>query len=110
MKMGLEKKLLERIPEISKVEQAAPVGPPLVMEEVNVVLESVRPFLAVAGGTIECLEISGAGTSAQPTVKLKMGGASASLRSVRLEIQQRVQRHFLMPSLKVAWEEPPKQY
>jgi len=103
MKMGLEKKLKERIPEISDVIQSIPTGPDLTNEQVNVVLESVRPFLAVAGGSIDCVDIQGIG-STQPTVLLKMEGASASLKSVKLEIQQRIQRHFVLPGLKVNWD------
>ncbi|GMI04510.1 hypothetical protein TrLO_g15466 [Triparma laevis f. longispina] len=102
MKMGLERKLKEKIPEISEVVQAIPEGPSLEIEQVDVVLESVRPFLAVAGGSIVCEDIVGVG-STQPTVMLKMEGASATLQSVKLEITQRIQRHFMSPGLRVTW-------
>ena len=103
MKMGLEKKLLSKIPEIAEVIQSIPTGPDLTEEQVDVVLETVRPFLAVAGGTITCTAIVGT-TSTQPTIKLTMLGASASLNSVKAEIQQRIQRHFVLPGLRVEWE------
>lgn len=103
MKMGLERQLKERIPEIAEVVQSIPTGPELTEEQVDVVLASVRPFLAVAGGDISCLSITGV-SSAQPTVALEMVGASASLTSVKMEIQQRVQRHFVLPGLRVTWE------
>lgn len=102
MKMGLERRLLERIPEIQEVVQAMPEGPPLDEDQVNVVLDGVRPFLSVAGGAIEIKSISGEG-SVQPVITLEMTGASASLNSVKLEIDQRIQRHFMMSGLKVAW-------
>ncbi len=102
MKMGLERKLKERIPEIQEVIQAMPEGPPLSMEEVNVVLDGVRPFLSVAGGSIDCDSITGEG-SLQPTINLRMEGNSKSLNSVKLEISQRLQRHFMMSGLKVEW-------
>ena len=101
--MGLERRLRERIPEIQEVVQAMPEGPDLVDEEVNVVLDGVRPFLQVAGGSIDISSIEGVG-SLQPTIILKMGGASASLNSVKLEIAQRLQRHFMMSGLQVQWE------
>ena len=72
-------RLKEKIPEIAEVVQAVPEGPALVTEQVDVVLDSVRPFLAVAGGTIECEDIQGL-DSTQPTVVLRMEGASATLQ------------------------------
>jgi lysyl-tRNA synthetase class 2 len=42
--------------------------------------------------------------SVQPVVTLNMMGASASLNSVKLEIMQRIQRHFMQPGLKVDWK------
>lgn len=36
---------MEKIPEIQEVIQAMPEGPPLEDEQVNVVLDGVRPFL-----------------------------------------------------------------
>lgn len=103
MKMGLERKLREKIPEIQEVVQSLPEGPPLNEEQVNVILDGVRPFLQVAGGTIDVVRIEGEG-SVQPTIILNMEGASASLNSVKLEIAQRLQRHFMMSGLRVEWE------
>jgi lysyl-tRNA synthetase class 2 len=103
MKQGLERRLKERIPEIQEVVQSMPQGPPLVMEQVNVILDGVRPFLQVAGGTIDCEQITGV-DSLQPTLWLKMRGSAASLNSVKLEIAQRLQRHFMMPGLRVEWK------
>ena len=104
MKMGLERRLRERIPEIQEVVQAMPEGPDLNDEQVNVVLDGVRPFLQVAGGTINCESITGEG-SVQPEILLKMEGSSASLSSVKLEIAQRLQRHFMLSGLRVEWAE-----
>ncbi|KAL7531953.1 hypothetical protein ACHAXR_004328 [Thalassiosira sp. AJA248-18] len=102
MKMGLERKLKERIPEIQEVVQAMPDSPDLDKEQINIVLDSVRPFLQVAGGTIDVDTITGEG-GVQPTVTLKMEGAAASLNSVKLEIAQRLQRHFMISGLRVEW-------
>jgi len=102
MKMGLERGLREKIPEIQEVIQAMPEGPPLDQEQVEVILDGVRPFLKVAGGNIECKSIEGE-SSLQPTINLKMEGSSASLNSVKLEISQRLQRHFMLSGLQVEY-------
>jgi len=102
LKMGLERGLKERIPEIQEVIQSMPEGPPLEDEQVNVVLDGVRPFLQVAGGSIDLDRIEGV-DGLQPTIWLDMQGNSASLNSVKLEIAQRLQRHFMTPGLHVEW-------
>lgn len=100
MKMGLERRLRERIPEIQEVIQAMPEGPELNEEQIDVVLDGVRPFLQVAGGFINVEKIEGV-SSIQPTIWLDMQGKSAALRSVQLEIAQRLQRHFMISGLRV---------
>lgn len=102
MKMGLERKLKERIPEIQEVVQALPDTPDLTDDQINIVLDSVRPFLQVAGGTIDVASITGEG-GIQPTITLKLEGSAASLNSVKLEIAQRLQRHFMISGLRVEW-------
>ena len=102
MKMGLERGLKEKIPEIQEVVQQMPQGPELCEEQVEVILAGVRPFLQVAGGTIELESIQGE-SSIQPCINLKMVGSSASLNSVKLEISQRLQRHFMIAGLQVEW-------
>lgn len=102
MKMGLERGLKEKIPEIQEVVQQMPEGPELCEEEVEVILAGVRPFLQVAGGTIEVESIQGE-SSIQPCINLKMEGSAASLNSVKLEISQRLQRHFMIAGLQVEW-------
>lgn len=103
MKMGLERGLREKIPEIQEVIQAMPEGPTLCQEEVEVILDGVRPFLKVAGGSIECESINGE-SSIQPVINLKMEGSSSSLNSVKLEISQRLQRHFMLAGLQVEYQ------
>lgn len=104
MKMGLERGLKERIPEIQEVVQSMPEGPELNEEQIDVVLDGVRPFLQVAGGSINTDRIEGL-DGLQPTIWLKMEGSSASLNSVKLEIAQRLQRHFMMSGLQIQWVE-----
>lgn len=101
MKMGLERKLKERIPEIEDVIQSLPDAPELNNCNLETVLDGVRPFLKVAGGKISVESLSGVG-SMQPGVKLKMEGTAASLQSVKSEIMQRIQRHFKI-AVRVEW-------
>lgn len=101
MKMGLERRLKERIPEIAEVIQSIPEAPELTEAEVDTVLNTVRPFLAVAGGKISLDSITGIG-GLQPCITLKMDGSATSLQSVKVEIMQRIQRHFLQ-SLRIEW-------
>mmetsp|Transcript_7794 Transcript_7794/g.11763 ORF Transcript_7794/g.11763 Transcript_7794/m.11763 type:complete len:220 (-) Transcript_7794:9-668(-) len=103
MKMGLEKRLMEKIPEISEVVQSIPDGPPLVLEEIEKVLDGVRPFLSVAGGAISVENLAGVG-GMQPSIMLKMTGKSSSLQSVKMEIMQRIQRHFMISGLRIDWK------
>lgn len=104
LKMGLERGLKEKIPEIQEVIQAMPDGPPLDVEQIDIVLDGVRPFLDVAGGSIECDRIAGL-EGIQPEIWLNMQGSSASLNSVKLEIAQRLLRHFMMSGLRIEWVE-----
>lgn len=101
---SLERGLKEKIPEIQEVMQSMPQGPPLEQEQVDIVLDGVRPFLEVVGGSIDMDRIEGV-DSLQPTIWLHMQGNSASLNSVKLEIAQRLQRHFMMSGLQIQWKE-----
>lgn len=101
MKMGLERRLKEKIPEIAEVVQTIPDAPVLTNENIETVLDGVRPFLSVAGGKISIQSLTGVG-GLQPIITLKMDGTAASLQSVKIEIMQRIQRHF-MTSLKIDW-------
>mmetsp|Transcript_30705 Transcript_30705/g.117481 ORF Transcript_30705/g.117481 Transcript_30705/m.117481 type:complete len:223 (-) Transcript_30705:1436-2104(-) len=93
MSMGIEKRLKEKIPEIEAVVQVAPEGPELNEENVEGVLNEVRPFLNVAGGTIELTSVTGVG-GPQPMVRLKMSGTGSAINSVKMEITQRLRRNF----------------
>lgn len=103
MKMGLERGLLEKIPDIVAVEQVAPSGPQLTEEGIEEVLDEIRPFLKMAGG--ECNLVSLDAEGVQPTAKLAITGSGSTINSVRVEIAQRLKRNvsiatrFDMPSL-----------
>lgn len=93
MKMGLERRLRERIPEIEAVIQVEPEGPPLTPEGLETTLDEVRPFLNVAGGSIELVELIT--ESAVPTARLKMTGTGAAINSVKVEITHRLKRNWI---------------
>lgn len=93
MKMGLERRLRERIPEIEEVIQAEPEGPPLTEEGIEKTLDEVRPFLNVAGGTIQLVDLNI--DSAVPTARLKMTGSGAAINSVKVEITHRLKRNWV---------------
>lgn len=92
MKMGLERRLRERIPEIEEVVQVEPDGAPLTEEGIETTLDEVRPFLNVAGGTIELVELLV--DSAVPTARLRMTGSGAAINSVKVEITHRLKRNY----------------
>ena len=92
MKMGLERGLREKIPEIISVEQATPDGPVLTEEAVEEVLEEIRPFLKMAGGSVDLIELDPSGV--QPSAKLAITGSGSTINSVRVEIAQRLKRNF----------------
>merc|ERR1711860_230685 len=91
--MGLEKGLRDRIPEIIAVEQVYEDGPELSEEGVEEVLNGIRPFLTVTGGTIELVSLV---EGFQPTVVLKLTGQGAAIKSIRGEIVMRVRKKYPM--------------
>jgi len=92
MKMGLERGLLEKIPEIIAVEQVVPSGPQLTEEGIEGVLDEIRPFLKMAGGSCDLISLDAAGI--QPTARLAITGSGSTINSVRVEIAQRLKRNF----------------
>ncbi|CAN8076183.1 unnamed protein product [Agarophyton chilense] len=93
MQMGLERRLREKIPEIEEVVQAQPEGPPLSEEGIEKTLDEVRPFLNVAGGTIQLINLNL--DSAVPTARLKMTGSGSAINSVKVEITHRLKRNYI---------------
>ena len=125
LKLGLEKTLKNRIPQITDVIEVREQGPSIVKTEVEKVLDTVRPFLKVAKGEILLVEIVGGDSedakesvdiedlivetipskpSTQPIILLKMSGLANSLASVKGEIAKRLRTHFIQPGMRVNWE------
>lgn len=87
MKLGIERRLMEKIPEIVAVE-AVPdeeTGLELNEEHIEKVLEEIRPYLVgAAGGTLKLVGIE------DPIVKVKITGPAAGVMTVRVAVTQKL--------------------
>ncbi|XP_052179726.1 nifU-like protein 2, chloroplastic [Diospyros lotus] len=87
MKMGIERRLLEKIPEIFAVEtiQDEETGLELNEENIEKVLEEIRPYLVGAsGGTLELVAIE------EPIVKVRITGPAGGVMTVRVAVTQKL--------------------
>ncbi|KAK7412018.1 hypothetical protein VNO78_03464 [Psophocarpus tetragonolobus] len=87
MKMGIERRLMEKIPEIVAVEPIADHETGLELNEENIdkVLEEIRPYLVgAADGTLELVAID------EPIVKVRITGPAASVMTVRVAVTQKL--------------------
>ncbi|KAA8545480.1 hypothetical protein F0562_020264 [Nyssa sinensis] len=87
MKMGIEHRLMEKMPEIVAVEPIADEETGLELNEENIeqVLEEIRPFLVgAAGGSLELVAIE------EPIVKVRITGPAAGVMTVRVAVTQKL--------------------
>ncbi|XP_076924203.1 nifU-like protein 2, chloroplastic [Bidens hawaiensis] len=87
MKLGIERRLMEKIPEIVAVEPVPDEETGLELNEENVekVLEEIRPYLVgAAGGSLEFVSID------EPIVKVRLSGPAASVMTVRVAVTQKL--------------------
>lgn len=87
MKMGIERRLMEKIPEIVAVESVADEETGLELNEENIekVLEEIRPYLVgAAGGSLELVAID------EPIVKVRITGPAAGVMTVRVAVTQKL--------------------
>nr|GEW14745.1 NifU-like protein 2, chloroplastic [Tanacetum cinerariifolium] len=87
MKLGIERRLMEKIPEIVAVEPVPDEETGLELNEENIekVLEEIRPYLiGAAGGTLEYVSIE------EPIVKVRLTGPAASVMTVRVAVTQKL--------------------
>ncbi|CAN6349119.1 unnamed protein product [Urochloa humidicola] len=87
MKMGIERRLMENIPEISVVERVShkEMGLKLSAANVQKVLAEIRPYLAGTGGSkLEFIKIVG------PIVKVRLTGRAAGVKTVRVALAQKL--------------------
>ncbi|WVZ53847.1 hypothetical protein U9M48_004735 [Paspalum notatum var. saurae] len=87
MKMGIERRLMEKIPEIVAVEPIADeeTGLELNQENIEKVLDEIRPYLAgTGGGELEFVAIE------EPIVKVRLTGPAAGVMTVRVALTQKL--------------------
>ncbi|XVE94156.1 hypothetical protein REPUB_Repub01dG0257300 [Reevesia pubescens] len=87
MKMGIEKRLMEKILEIVAVEPITDEETGLDLNEENIekVLEEIRPYLVgAAGGSLELVAIE------KPIVKVRITGLAAGVMTVRVAVTQKL--------------------
>eukprot|EP00268_Persea_americana_P016751 TRINITY_DN1796_c0_g1_i1.p1 TRINITY_DN1796_c0_g1~~TRINITY_DN1796_c0_g1_i1.p1 ORF type:complete len:232 (-),score=52.50 TRINITY_DN1796_c0_g1_i1:379-1074(-) len=87
MKMGIERRLMEKIPEIVAVEPLTDgeTGLELNDENIEKVLEEIRPYLVgTGGGELELVSID------EPIVKIRIGGPAAGVMTVRVAVTQKL--------------------
>ncbi|XP_065638225.1 nifU-like protein 2, chloroplastic [Quercus suber] len=87
MKMGIERRLMEKMPEIVAVEPIADEESGLELNEENIekVLEEIRPYLVgAAGGSLELVAIE------EPIAKVRITGPAAGVMTVRVAVTQKL--------------------
>jgi Fe-S cluster biogenesis protein NfuA len=77
MRMGIERRLMEKIPEEEGLE--------LTEENIEATLDEIRPYLAgTGGGELELVEVDA------PIVKVKLTGPAAKVMTVRVAVTQKL--------------------
>ncbi|KAI3454936.1 hypothetical protein Pfo_011599 [Paulownia fortunei] len=87
LKMGIETRLRDKIPEIEAVEQIVDTETGLQLNEENVekVLSEIRPYLAgTGGGELELVQID------DYVVKVRLSGPAARVMTVRVALTQKL--------------------
>lgn len=87
MKMGIERRLMEKIPDIVAVEPIMDevMGLELNEENIEKVLDEIRPYLVgTGGGELEFVSIE------EPIVKVRLSGPAAGVMTVRVALTQKL--------------------
>ncbi|XP_073297172.1 nifU-like protein 3, chloroplastic [Primulina huaijiensis] len=87
LKMGIETRLRDKIPEIESVEQILDTETGLELNEENVekVLSEIRPYLSgTGGGILELIQIN------DYVVKVRLSGPAAGVMTVRVALTQKL--------------------
>lgn len=91
MTMGIKRRLMERIPEIVEVEALDPEheGLDLTDENVDTVLEEIRPYLVgTGGGGLRLAGMDG------PIVKVEISGPAKAVMTVRVAVTQKLRERI----------------
>eukprot|EP00887_Chlorella_sp_A99_P001027 scaffold14.g1027.t1 len=91
MTMGIKRRLMEKIPEILDVEQVTEEysGLELNMDNVELVLDEIRPYLVgTGGGGLELVDLDG------PIVKVQITGPAANVMTVRVAVTQKLRERI----------------
>jgi len=87
LKMGIETRLRDKIPDILEVEQIVDTetGLELTTDNVEKVLDEIRPYLSgTGGGSLELVQIDGY------VVKIRISGPAAGVMTVRVAVTQKL--------------------
>jgi Fe-S cluster biogenesis protein NfuA len=91
MTMGIKRRLMEMIPDITDVIQIEDEnqGMELTSENVDTVLDEIRPYLVgTGGGGLELVELDG------PIAKVRITGPAASVMTVRVAVTQKLRERI----------------
>ena len=92
MTMGVKRRLIEAIPDISDVEEVIDAnsgGLELSAPNVETVLDEIRPYLVgTGGGGLELVSLDG------PLVKVRITGPAAGVMTVRVAVTQKLREKF----------------
>mmetsp|Transcript_90829 Transcript_90829/g.293906 ORF Transcript_90829/g.293906 Transcript_90829/m.293906 type:complete len:176 (+) Transcript_90829:3-530(+) len=106
LKMGIERTLLDRIPEIFEVVAEMPGSETPTEEGVEAILGTIKPFLSASGGTIELVELDlGDEVNAQPNIVLGMTGPAQRNNSVKMEVIRRVRSTYAQALIEIIGDE-----
>lgn len=78
-----------------------PELPEISIENIEGVLNKIRPIIAVSGCTIEVVALRS--ENFRPQVSLRMTGGSTGMQAVKFEIVQRLNKYF-SSEIFVVWE------
>ena len=72
-------------------------------ENINVILDKEQPFLCLAGGTINCVDIV-LDDGLLPCIKLVIMGKVVMIQGYKERITRKIKTHFMIPGLRVEYE------
>lgn len=91
MTMGIKRRLMEKIPDITDVVQVEDTNAGLELTEANIdtVLDEIRPYLVgTGGGGLELVELDG------PIAKVRITGPAANVMTVRVAVTQKLRERI----------------